>query len=81
VTRVPASTLLVICLFAGVLHAEQATVLRNATLIDGTGNAPRQHVDVSFRDGLIEAVVPTSSTKRPDESGWTAPARPSFQDL
>jgi imidazolonepropionase-like amidohydrolase len=45
-------------------YAQQATVLRNATLIDGTGAAPREHVDVILRYGIIEAVLPSPSRKR-----------------
>ena len=43
--------------------AQQATILRNATVIDGTGAAAREHVDITVRDGLIESVRPTSATK------------------
>jgi imidazolonepropionase-like amidohydrolase len=47
--------------------AQQATVLRNAALIDGTGAAPLEHMDVILRDGLIEGIVPTSSMKHPGQ--------------
>src|ERR1035438_10349425 len=62
-----AATTLIYSLFiwfvAAPAFSQQATVLRNATLIDGTGAAPREHVDVILRDGLIEGIVPASSTK------------------
>jgi len=45
--------------------AQQPTILRNATLIDGTGSAPREHVDITLRAGLIESIAPTSQTKPP----------------
>ena len=45
--------------------AQQATILRNATLIDGTGAPAREHVDITLRDGLIETIVPTSQAKIP----------------
>jgi imidazolonepropionase-like amidohydrolase len=38
--------------------AQQPTVLHDATLIDGTGAAPREHVDIIFRAGLIEDILP-----------------------
>ncbi len=49
--------------FVGVpmLVAQQATLLRNATLIDGTGEAPRPHVDILLRNGLVESVKPGSA--------------------
>jgi len=43
--------------------AQQATMLRNAVLIDGTGAPAREHVDITFRNGLIESIAPTSSAK------------------
>lgn len=43
--------------------AQSATILRNATLIDGTGMQQREHVDIVMRNGLIQAVEPTSSSK------------------
>jgi imidazolonepropionase-like amidohydrolase len=43
------------------VFAQQTTLLRNATLIDGTGAAPREHMNVILRAGLIEGVVPVSS--------------------
>jgi imidazolonepropionase-like amidohydrolase len=43
--------------------ADQAIVLRDATVIDGTGAAPPEHVDVIMRDGLIIDVVTASSKK------------------
>ena len=35
--------------------AQQPTILHNATLIDGTGSPAREHVDITLRNGLIEA--------------------------
>jgi imidazolonepropionase-like amidohydrolase len=49
------------------IYAQQATVLHDATLIDGTGAGPREHVDVILRQGLIEDIVPSSSNKRANE--------------
>ena len=54
---------LFIGLTAAGVHAEQATILRNATVIDGTGSPPREHIDVVFRGGVIEAVAATSAAK------------------
>jgi imidazolonepropionase-like amidohydrolase len=42
---------------------QQPSILRNATLIDGTGAPPREHVDITFRDGLIQSIAPTSQAK------------------
>ena len=42
--------------------AQQPTLLRNATVIDGTGVPAREHMDVKFAAGLIESIAPTSST-------------------
>ena len=42
--------------------AQQPTLLRNATVIDGTGVPAREHMDVMFAAGLIESIAPTSST-------------------
>ncbi len=50
---------------ATVALAQQFTILRNTTLIDGTGSAPREHVDITLRAGLIESIAPTSQTKPP----------------
>jgi dihydroorotase-like cyclic amidohydrolase len=54
-------------LFAVPICAQQATVLHNATLIDGSGAGPREHVDVILREGLIEGIVPSSSGKQVSE--------------
>src|SRR5690348_4107854 len=43
--------------------AQQPTILRNATLIDGTGAPAREHVDITLRSGLIESISPTSNSK------------------
>ncbi len=43
--------------------AQQPTILRNATLIDGSGAPARAHVDITLRSGLIESVAPTSQAK------------------
>ena len=43
--------------------AQQPTILRNATLIDGTGTPAREHVDITLRAGLIESIAPTSQDK------------------
>jgi imidazolonepropionase-like amidohydrolase len=40
--------------------AQQSILLRNATLIDGTGAPPREHVDIIVRDGLIKSIAPAS---------------------
>ena len=47
--------------------AQQATVLHDATLIDGSGSAPREHMDLILREGLIEGIAPASSGKRAGE--------------
>jgi hypothetical protein len=54
------------------LNAQQATVLHNATLIDGTGAPAREHVDIVVRSGLIESVGLASMANHPG-------ARPSFR--
>jgi imidazolonepropionase-like amidohydrolase len=66
-TSLRRTTTYISVLFLGVVAApilaQPATVLRNATLIDGTGAAAREHVDLILRDGLIEDIAPTSSTR------------------
>jgi len=42
--------------------AQQPTILRNATVIDGTGAPMRERVDITLRAGLIESVAPTSQS-------------------
>jgi imidazolonepropionase-like amidohydrolase len=44
----------------------QATVLRDFTLIDGTGAAPQPASSMIVRDGRIEWVGPTAQLKAPD---------------
>jgi imidazolonepropionase-like amidohydrolase len=51
---------------AAAASAQQPSILRNANLIDGTGAPARTHVDITLRNGLIEAVAPTSPTRHPD---------------
>ena len=46
-----------------IVAAQQATILHNATLIDGSGQSVREHVDILFRDGLIEKVMPALPSK------------------
>jgi imidazolonepropionase-like amidohydrolase len=46
--------------------AQPPTLLHDATLIDGTGAAPREHVDVIVRAGLIEDILPARAGKRGD---------------
>jgi imidazolonepropionase-like amidohydrolase len=43
-------------------RAQSPTILRNATLIDGTGAPPREHVDITLRAGLIESIAPTAQS-------------------
>ncbi|MCA9739832.1 MAG: hypothetical protein KC645_19550, partial [Gemmatimonadetes bacterium] len=43
-------------------------VLRNVTLIDGTGAEARANVDVFVRDGLIAAVLPNGSAEIPADA-------------
>jgi imidazolonepropionase-like amidohydrolase len=43
--------------------AQSPAILRNATLIDGTGAPAREHVDITLRAGLIESIAPTSQDK------------------
>lgn len=43
--------------------AQQTTILRNATVIDGAGSPAREHLDITIRNGLIESVAPTSAAK------------------
>src|SRR5664279_5540932 len=45
--------------------AHSPTVLRNATLIDGTGAPPREHVDIVLRAGLVESIAATSQAAPP----------------
>ncbi len=52
-----------------IVAAQQATILHNATLIDGSGQPAREHVDLLFRNGLIEKVMPAMSTK-PGGATW-----------
>jgi imidazolonepropionase-like amidohydrolase len=42
-----------------IASAQQLTILHNATVIDGTGSLPREHVDIAIRNGLIEGVSKT----------------------
>lgn len=49
--------------------AQQATILHNATLIDGSGQPARQHVDILFSGGLIEKILPAQSAK-PADTKW-----------
>jgi imidazolonepropionase-like amidohydrolase len=49
------------------LNAQPATVLHNATLIDGTGAPAREHVDIGMRSGLIESVGLAPMAKHPDD--------------
>jgi len=49
------------------LNAQQATVLHNATLIDGTGAPAREHVDIVVRSGLIESVGLASMANHPGD--------------
>lgn len=53
-------------------------VVRGATLIDGTGGAPRQGVDVLARDGVITAIgsaleVPAGATVIDGRRAWVVP--------
>ena len=41
--------------------AQQPTILHNARLIDGTGAPARGHVDITLRNGLIEAIAPSGN--------------------
>ena len=51
-----------LALFAVSALAQSPTILRNATLIDGTGAPMREHIDIILHSGLIESVAPTSSS-------------------
>jgi len=46
---------------------ETGFVLRNATVIDGTGRPPRSPVDVHVRDGRIDAIVRASRGPHADD--------------
>ena len=48
------------------LHAEGATLIRDALLIDGTGGAPQPHSDILIRDGRIASVTRTGSAAAPE---------------
>ena len=48
------------------LHAEGATLIRDALLIDGTGGAPQPHSDILIRDGRIVSVTRTGSAAVPE---------------
>lgn len=39
----------------------QALIIRNVTIIDGTGQAPRPGVDICIANGRIESVAPKCS--------------------
>ncbi len=59
------------------LHAEGATLIRDALLIDGTGRPPQPHSDILIREGRIASVTQTGSAAAPtgalvvDASGKT----------
>ena len=57
------SLALISAFVATAAFAQQPTILRNATLIDGTGAPAREHVDITLRAGLIESIAPTSQDK------------------
>jgi imidazolonepropionase-like amidohydrolase len=57
------SLALISAFVATAAFAQQPTILRNATLIDGTGVPAREHVDITLRAGLIESIAPTSQDK------------------
>jgi imidazolonepropionase-like amidohydrolase len=64
------ATLLSLVLWGGVFAlAQQATVLHNATLIDGTGAPAREHVDITLRSGLIESVGPAAQGRAAGAGG------------
>ena len=46
--------------------AGETIVLHNATMIDGTGAAPRESVDIVVRDGRIAQIEDTAHSKTPD---------------
>jgi imidazolonepropionase-like amidohydrolase len=55
---------LALTVFAAIpILAQQPTILRNATIIDGTGAPPREHLDITLRAGLIESIAPTAQSK------------------
>ncbi len=41
-------------------HGHPPVVVRDVTLIDGTGAGPRPHATIRIRDGRIEAIVPSA---------------------
>ena len=61
--RIPIRALIVATLFSGAALAQSPTILRNVTVIDGTGAPPRLHLDITLRAGLIESIAPTSQAK------------------
>ena len=48
------------------LPAQQAILLHNATLIDGSGASPRAHIDILIRDGLVVSVTPAFASRPKD---------------
>jgi imidazolonepropionase-like amidohydrolase len=42
--------------------AQQATILHNATLIDGTGAPASEHIDITLRNGIIETIAPSGKS-------------------
>ncbi len=55
-------------------------VVRNGTLIDGTGNAPRQ-VDVAINDGLITALEPKAGCARREVNAEGLLVTPGWVDI
>lgn len=51
--------------------AQQTTLLRNATLVDGSGSAPQPHVDILMRNGEIASVTPTGTLHSAGRHGTT----------
>lgn len=55
-----------LCLQSLALHAQSATLIRDALLIDGTGREPRPHTDILIRENRIAAIGPTGSITAPE---------------
>ncbi|MDE1162602.1 MAG: amidohydrolase family protein [Acidobacteriaceae bacterium] len=52
-----------VALVASTAAAQQTTLFRNATLVDGTGAPAQQHVDLTIRDGVVVSVAPTGKAR------------------
>ena len=59
------SVLVVGALIFPSLYGQEAVVIENGTVIDGTGSAPRAGTRIVIRNGRIQAIGPASQVSRP----------------